>query len=96
MFMKNIMLKMKFVSDTLQRENLNIIQALEMTKATIKFLERINSNEKMELTSQITASMEYSKKLDIDAEAEFARYHRTRRPPRRLDDNPETTTVHNY
>ena len=90
------MLKTKFVSDTLQRENLNIIQALEMSKATIKFLERINSNEKMEMTSQITASMEYSKKLDIDAEAEFVRYHRTRRPPRRLDDNPETTAVHNY
>jgi hypothetical protein len=61
-----------------------------------KILEIINSNEKMEMTSQITASMEYSKKLDIDAETEFARYHRTRRPPRRLDDNPETTAVQNY
>ena len=73
MFMKNIMLKTKFLCDTLQREELNIIQALEITKATIKSLERINSDE-MEITSQITALMEYSEKLDIDAEAEFSRY----------------------
>ena len=45
MFMKNIMLKTKFLSDALQREELNIIEALEMTKATITSLERINEDE---------------------------------------------------
>ena len=91
MFMKNIMLKTKFLSDALQRE-LNIIEALEMTKATITSLERINEDE-MTMTSQITAATEYSKKLDIDAEADFAKHHRPRRPPKRLDENAETTAV---
>ena len=91
MFMKNIMLKTKFLSDALQRE-LNIIEALEMTKATITSLERINEDE-MVMTSQITAATEYSKKLDIDVEADFAKHHRPRRPPKRLDENAETTAV---
>ena len=47
----------------------------------------------MAMTSQITAATEYSKKLDIDAEADFAKHHRPRRPPKRLDENAETTAV---
>ena len=86
------MLKTMFLSDALQREELNIIEALEMTKATITSLERINEDE-MAMTSQITAATEYSKKLDIDAEADFAKHHRPRRPPKRLDENAETTAV---
>ena len=87
--MKNIMLKTKFLSDALQREELNIIEALEMTKATITSLERISEDE-VAMNSQITAATEYSKKIDIDAEADFAKHHRPRRPPKRLDENPET------
>ena len=63
-----------------------------MTKATITSLERINEDE-MAMTSQITAATEYSKKLHIDAEADFAKHHRPRRPPKRLDENAETTAV---
>ena len=40
-FIKNITLKTKFLRDSLQREELNIIEALEMTKATITSLEKI-------------------------------------------------------
>ena len=47
----------------------------------------------MAMTSQITAATEYAKKLDIDAEAHFAKHHRTRCPPKRLDENPETAAV---
>ena len=47
----------------------------------------------MAMTSQITVAKEYSKKPDIDAEADFAKHHRPRRPPKRLDENPETTAV---
>ena len=92
MFMKNIMLKTKFLSDALQREELSIIEALEMTKATITSLEKINEDE-MAMTSQITAATEYAKKLDIDAEADFAKHHRTRRSPKRLDENPKAAAV---
>ena len=56
--MKNIMWKTKFPSDALQRKELA--------------LERINGDE-MAMTSQITVATEYSKKLDIDAEADFAK-----------------------
>ena len=47
----------------------------------------------MEITSQITASVEYSKTLDVDAEVDFARHHRPRRAPRRLEENSETMAV---
>ena len=92
MFMKNIILKTKFLNDALQREELNIIEALKMTKATIASLER-NNEDKMAMTSQITAATEYSKKLDINVEADFAKHHRPCPPPKRLDENAETTAV---
>ena len=74
------MWKTKFPSDALQREELA--------------LERINEDE-MAMTFQITVAKEYLKKPDIDAEADFAKHHRPHRPPKRLDENPETTAVLN-
>ena len=32
----------------------------------------------------------FAKKLGDSSEAEFSRKHRVRRPPRRIDDNPNT------
>ena len=39
----------------------------------------------MAMTCQIPAATEYAKKLNIDAEADFAKHHRTSCPPKRLD-----------
>ena len=45
MFMKNIMFKTKILSESLQREELNIMDALQLTKVTVTSLERINNKD---------------------------------------------------
>src|SRR5690349_1060461 len=73
-----------------------ILQALDMITAgelliqTIKLLETERSNE-INLNNLIITSEKLAKKYGIDPESEFNRKHRRRRPPRRLDDNPQTT-----
>lgn len=47
----------------------------------------------MAMTFQTTAAKKYSKKLDIDGEADFAKHHTTCHPRRCLDESPETTAV---
>ena len=47
----------------------------------------------MAMTCQIPAATEYAKKLNIDAEADFAKHHRTSCPPKRLDENLEAAGV---
>ena len=96
MFMKNIMFKTKILSEILQQEELNIVDALELTKATVTYLERIN-NEETEMNDMIEAAVLYAKtSLQIDAKEEFTRSHRVRRIPRRYDENPQETTAFTF
>ncbi|CAF4705145.1 unnamed protein product, partial [Rotaria sp. Silwood2] len=57
---------------------------------TIQLLELERSNE-VNLNNIITVSDELAKKYGIDPDEEFHRKHRKRRPPKKLDDNPQTT-----
>jgi D-ribose pyranose/furanose isomerase RbsD len=91
MFMKNIMTKTKQMTEALQAENLNIVDAMAIITATVESLKRINENEKA-MDDEIQAGIVFAKKLGGNPEAEFSRKHRVRRPPRRIDDNPNTQT----
>ena len=96
MFMKNIMFKTKILSESLQQEELNIMDALQLTKATVTSLERIN-NKETEINDMIDAAVLYVKtSFQVDAEGEFTRSHRVRRIPRRYDDNPLETTAFSF
>ena len=91
--MKNIMFKTKILSESLQQEELNIMDALQLTKATVTSLERIN-NKEAEINDMIDAAVLYVKtSFQVDAEGEFTRSHRVRSIPRRYDDNPLETTA---
>ena len=93
MFMKNIMFKTKILSESLQQEELNIMDALQLTKATVTSLERIN-NKEAKINDMIDAAVLYMKtSFQVDTEEVFTRSHRVRRIPRRYDDNPLGTTA---
>jgi hypothetical protein len=92
MFMKNIMWKTKQMTEALQEEELNILDAMTIIMATIDSLKRINE-ESHAMDDEIHAGIAYAGKLGGDPErpeAEFNRKHRVRRPPRRIDDNPDS------
>ena len=89
MFMKNIMIKSKQITEALQAENLNVVDAMTIIMATVESLKRINDDEKA-MDDEIQAGIVFAKKLVGNPEAEFSRKHRVRRPPRKIDDNPNT------
>ena len=88
-FMKNIMPKTKQMTEALQAEELNIVDAMTIIKATVDNLRRINEDSHG-MDAEIHAGIAYARKLGGDSEAEFNRKHRVRRPPSRIDDNPDS------
>ena len=89
MFMRIILWKTKVLTESLQKEDLNIVDALEAVNGTVKSLEDIRKDDEG-ISNQIQASTDVLSRNDVDAPAEFAKLHRPRRRPRRLDDNPES------
>ena len=56
---------------------------------TQKSLKKIWDGEK-EIENLVKASVLFAKQMEIDAEAEYQRFHRPWRIPKRLDNQPET------
>ncbi|CAF1412414.1 unnamed protein product, partial [Didymodactylos carnosus] len=56
---------------------------------TTKLLERERNNDD-NLNNLITMSENMSKSYEIDPDKEFNYKHRQRRPPKRIDENPQT------
>ena len=89
MFMKNIMYKSKRMTETLQSQDLNVIDAITTVETTVKSLE-IAKNDIDGMNAEIKAAASFAEKLGIDVDSDFLRHHRQRRAPRRIDDNPDT------
>ena len=89
MFMRLVLWKTKVLTEVLQGENLNIIDALNAIKATITSLEVIRGDD-VGIRNQIEASVAVLSGKGVDVNAEFSRLHRPRRQPRRLNDNPQS------
>ena len=90
MFMRTILWKTKVLTESLQKENLNIVDALEAVNGTVKSLKDIRKDDEG-ILNQIQASTDVFSRNDVDVPAEFAKLHRPRSRPRRLDDNPVST-----
>ena len=89
MFMRIILWKTKVLAESLQKETLNIVDALEAVNGTMKSLKDIRKYDEG-ILNQIQASTDVLSRNDVDVPAEFAKLHRPRSRPRRLDDNPES------
>ncbi|CAF1161390.1 unnamed protein product, partial [Rotaria magnacalcarata] len=64
----------------------------EILIETVRLLETERSNE-FNLNNLIIIGEKISTKYDIDPDVEFNRKHRVKRPPKRFDDNPQTTHI---
>ena len=91
MFMKNVMWKTKILTEHLQEEKLNIIDALTAIKGSIISLQRMNASDE-EFDNLIQAAAIFVKRLGVNPENEYERFHRPRKPPRKIDDNPATAS----
>ena len=64
------------------------LEAVQATIATLCYLR----DDKNDLDNQTDAAVDFSERYGIDAIGEYQRHHRSRRPPRRVDERPETAT----
>lgn len=74
LFMKNILNKTKALTEILEKQQLNIIDAVKLIEATLESLNKINRNE-TEMNNFIDSAIDIAKKLNIEAEKEFQKYH---------------------
>ena len=83
MFSKNTLIKTKMMTEALEKEVLDVTGAIIALTETKEFLERIRRNIK-ELENQIAAAVKFAEFFEVDAESEYKKYHRTKRPPKRI------------
>jgi len=88
-FMKNIMYKLKSLTETLETKSLCVIDAAVLIEATIKNLEDINSDSER-INDLIDSATLFAANLGIDSESDFKVHHRTRKQPTWLDENSGT------
>ena len=89
--MKNIMCKTKRMTEILQKEDLNIIDAISIMESTIKSLERVN-NDVDAMNSEIQAAVAFAEHLGVNVDSDFQRYHRYQKPSGRIDENSSNAT----
>ncbi|KAL4135161.1 hypothetical protein QTP88_006804 [Uroleucon formosanum] len=88
-FMKNIMYKLKSLTETLETKSLCVIDAAVLIEATIKNLEDINSDSER-INDLIDSATLFAANLGIDSESDFKVHHRSRKQPTWLDPNVGT------
>ena len=77
MFMKSITIKSKQMTEAIQAENLNAVDAMTIIMATVESLKRINHDKKA-MDDEIQTGIVFAKKVGGNPDAEFSREHHVR------------------
>ena len=88
-FMKNLMVMTNSITTQFQAEKLDLLTAGELLTETVQLLEFERSNDD-NLNNMIVVAEKMARKYGIDPDDEFNRKHRKRRPPKKVDNNPQT------
>lgn len=89
-FCKNVMFKVKNLTEKLEAVELNVVDALVLIRSTSASLQVMNNDE--QINALIESSVAFAEKLQINPENDFSKHHRTRRIPKKYDENPSTAT----
>ena len=92
LLMKSLLFMTKTAVLELQREELDILAAIDILKKTDECLERMRQDEDS-VNNLFSVAQDKCEQNGIDCKYEFSKKHRPRRPPRRLDDAPATAAV---
>ena len=80
------MYKIKILTETLETQNLSLLDAAHLINTSIKSLEDINSDANS-MDNLIESASLFAKTLEVDSMADFKTHHRTRKAPNWLDSN---------
>lgn len=87
MFMKNIMYKLKSLTEKMEEKEFNVLDAVSIIEGTEKSLIiMMNDNA---ISDLIEGAKSFSKSLNIDPLEDYARHHRRRLAPKKIDENRE-------
>ncbi|KAL4107515.1 hypothetical protein QTP88_017852 [Uroleucon formosanum] len=95
-FMKNIMYKLKCLTETLETKHLCIIDAIALIDSTMKMMTEIKSNDQA-INNLIDSALSFATLLGTNPESYFKTHHRRRLCPKRIDPRPSTEvefTIH--
>ena len=88
--MKNIIHRMHHMTELLEAEELNIIDAMTVIESTVDLLKRIKEDEDT-MNKEMDAGIEFLQKSGVaDPMEEYRRKHRMRQVPVLLDENQAT------
>ncbi len=90
-FSKNIMYKLKNLTEQLEKVELNVLDALQLIKSTVESFNLIK-NDSEQINLLIESAILFAKKIGVNVE-DFAKHHRTRHRPQRIDENTKTTAT---
>ena len=92
--MKNIMYKLKALTETLETKYLSLVEAATLIDTTIQVLEEINSNSNS-MNNLIDSAISFSTTLGINPENDFKIHHSHKKSPTWLDKNSKTQVEFN-
>lgn len=95
-FMKNLMYKLKCLTETLETKHLCIIDAIALIDFTMKIMTEINTDEQA-INNLIDSALSFATSLGTNPESYFQTHHRRRLCPKRIDSRPSTEvefTIH--
>ncbi|XP_050298067.1 uncharacterized protein LOC126740374 [Anthonomus grandis grandis] len=90
MFLKNIFYKMKIITEILEQDDLNIIDAVNMISLTCTSLRNIRNSEE-DVNNLIESAIQFAVKLNVDPETDFRKHHRRRLVPKKIDTNRDSS-----
>lgn len=88
LFLKTIFLKMKIVTEILESNDLNLIDAISIINSTKNTLSNIRTHPD-EVDNLIAASKIFASSLDVNPEEDFRKHHRRKVIPKRFDQRNE-------
>lgn len=91
-FMKNIMYKMKILTESFEAKDLNVIDALMLLNSSTDIFNDIN-DDKHAMDNLVESAIKYALQLGIDPKSDFNRIHRRRLLPKKLDSDPNSQTT---
>lgn len=88
-FMKNVLYKLKFLTEALETKHLCLIDAIALIDSTMKIMTEIKSDDQA-LNNLIDSAISFANLLETNPENYFKTHHRRRLCPKRVDSRPST------
>lgn len=90
LFLKNIFYKIKIITEILEKDDLNVVDAINIMSSTLNSIKNIRTNEES-VDNLIQSAIHFAIKLEVYPESDFRKHHRRRLIPKKIDGNRDNS-----